>query len=68
MVGEANTAKGYPPLPLKTLTVPLRPTEPHNLSNTRLGGGPNEVWDHPDCKFYLSSSAHQHPIPQKMGL
>lgn len=68
MVRGAST--GYrllsPPLQ-KTLTAPQRPGEPHNLSNTRQGGGPNKVWgggDHPACRatlLFISSSTPNSP-------
>lgn len=65
MVRGANA--GYRPLsPLlqKTLTAPQRPADPHNLSNTRQGGGPNEVWDHPARRatlLFISSSTPNSP-------
>lgn len=52
------------PLLQKTLTAPQRPGEPHNLSNTRQGGGPNEVWDHPARRatlLFISSSTPNSP-------
>lgn len=63
MVWEANAALCYSPLLRKTLTVPQRPREPHNLSNTRQGGGPDEVWDHPTCSLplFISSSTPNSP-------
>lgn len=63
MVWEASAAICYSPLLQKTLTVPQRPGEPHNLSNTRQGGGPDKVWDHParSLPLFISSSTPNSP-------
>lgn len=60
---EANAAICSSPLLRKTLTVPQRPREPHDLSNTRQGGGPDEAWDHParSLPLFISSSTPNSP-------
>lgn len=62
--GARSSYRLLSPLLQKILTAPWRPKEPHNLSDTRQGGGPNEVWDHPAhiaTLLFISSSTPNSP-------
>ena len=62
--GASSGYRLLSPLLQKTLTAPQRPGEPHNLSNTRQGGGPDKVWDHPARRatlLFISSSTPNSP-------